>query len=261
MNILKNKFPLIVASFAISLSACTGGNVPSTGTNPGTGTDKASLSGKVTKEDGSPANNATVVLIKKVSGADSDFAIQRSTSDGRYAFSGVGAGNYRVAFVIQTEQERKDKTPIAYDPAGKSGEYFGAITTKAFDYDGDTTKTYQVPDFSVGWISGLSPNKTSFSANDSIKFSWSAVKGNNVKYNVFIKDSNDNAIYKSDDVTGTSFTWSVKKGNQGNFSGKDLGAGTYQYIVNAIFDASNAPDNTPVITYGNTANAMFTVIK
>lgn len=256
LKTLKKFSPIAGIAMLAILTGCPGGNVPTTG-NTGTGT--ASIAGKVTKEDGSPATNATVVLIKKESGVDSDADIQRSDGNGVYSFNKVAAGNYRVAFVIQTEQERKDKTPIAYDPAGKSGQYFGAITTRSFDYNGDTSATYQVPAFNVGWVSNLSPNNTSVSVNGPVNFSWAAVPGTNVKYNVLIKDANDNPFYKSDELTGTSFSWTTLKGNQGNNNGTMATAGKYFYIVNAIFDTTGAPDNSPVITAGNTANASFTL--
>ncbi len=242
---------LAIIATTATLTACPGG-APPTGTG---GNEKASISGTVTKEDGSPAKNATVVLIKKDSDKDSDADIQRSDDKGLYTFSKVAAGNYRVAFVIQTEAERKAGTPIAYDPAGKSGEFFGFITTKNFDYDGDATKTFQVPQFNVGWKAALSPNNTGVDAGGPIKFSWAKAEGAE-KYNVFVKDENDNSFFKSADVTDNSFTWENPKGNQGTNKDKALSKGKYLYLVNVIFKNSG---EGPVLTYGGSANASFTV--
>ncbi len=256
---LKKTSPIVAGLFALLLTACPGGNPPTT-TNPGAGTDLASIAGTVTKEDGTNANNATVVLIKKESGADTDAQIQRTDSNGLYKFTKVAAGNYRVAFVIQTEQERKDKTPIAYDPAGKSGEYFGAITTKNFDYDGDATKTFSVPSFTVGWVSNLKPHNETVDYSNPITVSWSAPKmSQSIQYNVLIKDANDNPFYKSENISASSFTFNpaTTSGNQGANSGKAFEKGKqYLYIVNTIFSGTMSE---PSIAAGNTANANFTL--
>ena len=256
---LKKTSPIIASVFALILTACPGGQVPGTGTTPGTGgTEVASIAGNVTKEDGTMATNATVVLINN--GTSTDEQIQRTGSDGLYKFNKVGAGNYRVAFVIQTEQERKDKTPIAYDANGKSGQYFGAITTKNFDYDGDQTKTFQVPAFNVGWTSMLRPNGDSVDFGNPLTISWEAPKSSgSVDYNVLIKDSNDIPFYKTENQSSTKFVFtpSLTTGNQGNNTGKLFENGKkYYYIVNAVFNDTSSAG--PTIAYGNTANASFT---
>lgn len=258
LKTLKKTSPVMAGIFALILTACPGGNVPNT-VDPGTGSDQASIAGTVTKDDGTKANNATVVLIKKESNVDSDFQIKRTGSDGLYKFTNVPAGNYRVAFVIQTEQERKDKTPIAYDANGKSGEYFGAITTKNFDYDGDSTKTFQVPEFNVGWKSNLSLNGANIDFDQPTTITWSTPKSSgSVDYNVLIKDANDTAFYKSAGGSSTNFTFnpSTTVGNQGNNTGKAMEKNKlYYYIVNATFNETGA---VPSIAYGNTSNGSFT---
>lgn len=251
------KLSLVALSIAaLGLTAC---NPPSGTTTPDTSSSanpnqKASMSGKVVKEDGTPAKNATVVLIQKESGADKDAAIKRTNDAGEYTFEGVVKGEYRVAFVIQTEQERKDKTPIAYDPAGKSGEYFGAITTNSFNYDGDQTKTFQVPSFNVGWVSNLSPNKAEVESGKDVTFTWSTLKDANVKgYNVVVKNDNDNVVFRSAEVTTGKLVWDGKMTD-----GKMIEKGkSYLYIVNAVFNKAASADVYP--TAGNTANATFSV--
>jgi 5-hydroxyisourate hydrolase-like protein (transthyretin family) len=251
------KLSIVALSIAaLGLAAC---NPPSGPTTPGssnapTTTEKASMSGKVVKEDGSPAKNATVVLIQKESGADKDAAIKRTNDAGEYTFEAVAKGEYRVAFVIQTEKERQDKTPIAYDPAQKSGEFFGAITTNSFSYDGDKTKTFQVPSFNVGWMSNLSPNKAEVEAGKDVKFTWSTLKDANVKgYNVVVKNDEDNVVYRSAEVTEGNLVWNGKMTD-----GKMIEKGkSYLYIVNAVFKKPESADVYP--TAGNTANATFSV--
>jgi hypothetical protein len=260
LKTLRKSLPVMAGLSALILTACPGGTPPNTVT-PGSGTDVASISGTVTKEDGSPANNATVVLIKKEGGTDSDSQIVRTGDNGLYSFTKVSAGNYRVAFVIQTEQERKDKTSIAYDPNGKSGQFFGAITTKNFDFDGSANKTFQVPSFNVGWTSQLTPNDASIDFDKDTTFSWNAPKtSGSTEYNILIKDSNDNPFYKSANGSNPSFSLnpSTAKGNQGTNTGKSFEKGkTYYYIVNSTF--SNSGNSEPTIAYGNTANAKFTI--
>lgn len=251
------KLSIVALSIAaLGLAACNPPSGPTTpsGSSTPDQSQKASMSGKVVKEDGTPAKNATVVLIQKESGTDKDAAIKRTNDAGEYTFEAVAKGEYRVAFVIQTEQERKDKTPIAYDPAGKSGEFFGAITTNSFSYDGDQTKTFQVPSFNVGWTSGLTPNKAEVAAGESVNFSWAALKDSNVKgYTVVVKNDNDNVVYRSAELTETKLTWDGKMTD-----GKMIEKGkSYLYIVNAVFNKPASADVYP--TAGNTANATFSV--
>lgn len=260
LKTLKRSLPVMAGLSALLITACPTATPPNT-TTPTGSTETASIAGTVTKEDGSPANNATVVLIKKAGGADSDSQIVRTNDKGLYSFNKVDAGNYRVAFVIQTEQERKDGTPIAYDPNGKTGQYFGAITTKNFDFDGATNKTFQVPSFNVGWVSMLEPNDASIDFERETKFSWSAVKTSaNVEYNLLIKDSDQNNFFKSANSSSTSFSInpSTTKGTESNNKGKSFEKGkTYYYIVNAVF--TNAGASEPTIAAGNTPNAKFTI--
>lgn len=257
LKTLKKSLPVVATLSALLLTACPGGNPPTT-TDPGTGI--ASIAGTVTKEDGSKANNATVVLIQRSGGVDSDAQIVRTGNNGDYKFNNIKAGNYRVAFVIQTQQERENKTPIAYNPTGKSGEYFGAITTENFDYDGDSTKSFQVPEFNVGWVSQLSPHNAAIDFDQDTRFQWNAVKTSSaVEYNVLIKDSDDNPFYKSANSSANFFLLnpSTAKGNQGNNVGKSFEKGkTYYYIVNAVFGNSMVK---PAIAYGNTSNATFSI--
>jgi flagellar hook assembly protein FlgD len=246
---LRKTSPLLIGAILL----ITGCNVPGTSTTPDNKADaKASIFGTVTKEDGSPAKNATIVLIQKVSGADSDLGIVRTDDNGLYAFNKVPKGNYRVAFVIQTETERKNKTPIAYDKANpNTTQYFGAITTKTFDYEGETAASFQVPAFNVGWTSNLS---SEYTTDNKIKFSWSTV-AKAKEYNVIVKDSNDNLFFKSTpNQTETSYTWDGK-GTEGTNKDKSLTAGsTYYFIVNAVF---NETGEGPVISAGNTTNGSF----
>src|SRR5437868_14165870 len=109
---LRKKTTLLIGSFAFALAACTGTNPPTTTDQ---GTEKASIFGTVTKEEGQPAKNATVVLVKKESAGESDQDVVSSNADGLYKFSSVPAGNYRVAFVLQSVTDRKHKTPQAFD--------------------------------------------------------------------------------------------------------------------------------------------------
>jgi hypothetical protein len=249
---LRKKTALFIASFAFALSACTGTNPPTTTDQ---GTEKASIFGTVTKEEGQPAKNATVVLIKKESGGDKDQDVVSTNSDGLYKFSSVPAGNYRVAFVIQPVSDRKNKTPQAFDPNFKTSEYFGAITTKNFDYDGNVNSSFQVPAFNVGWRANLntevSPGR--------VKFTWSAANGA-TGYNVLVKDVNDNPFFKSGTLTGipTEYVWTDMKGNQGGNSGKVAEVGkTYYYIVNVLFETTSTNPSAVTLSYGNSTNGSF----
>jgi hypothetical protein len=241
LNTFKKSIPFVLAGFAVA--SC---NTPGTSTTPDNVADeKASIFGTVTKEDGSPATNATVVLIQKVSEKDSDLGIVRTDGKGLYVFNKVPKGNYRVAFVIQTEADRKAGVPQQYDPAGKTGQYYGFITTKSFAYEGETASSFQVPAFNVGWSAGLKPHKETVSSAGPVNFSWSAAKGAK-EYNVFVKDSNDNKVFQSPNSSATSFSWT----NPNLEKGKD-----YQYIVNVIF---NEPGEGPQIANGGSANGIFT---
>ena len=255
MNLLKKKSLSLglLLVMGISVAGCntpSGTTTPTPGQNSNAG--KAGIIGMVTKADGSVANNATIVLIKKESEKDSDAQILRSNDKGEFIFEKVEKGNYRVAFVIQTEQERKDKTPIAYDPTGKTGDYFGAITTNSFDYDGDKTKTLQIPSFNVGWKSTLSPHNTDVDISKPVKFSWGKVNDGNVKgYNVLIKNSSDNTVFKSAELSAETLEYSLEGDNLKKLEkGKD-----YQYIVNVLF---NKPASADVyLTAGNSPNGLF----
>lgn len=243
-----------------ALTACNPGDLPTNviGTPDNAGAQKASITGTIVKSDSSAAKNATMVIIQKVSGTDKDIQIVRSDSNGIYRFSDLPAGQYRLAFVLQSEQERKDGTTKYYDPTNdeQSAKYFGFITTATFEYDGNTDTAYQVPQMNVGWESALSPHDESVSASSPIKFSWNAAEGA-TGYTVDIRDSSNNPFYKAS-VKTNSFTWSDMKGNQGNNSGKTVSAGqTYYYLIAASLDRSNSGDG-PTPTYGGTALAKFT---
>lgn len=243
-----------------ALTACNPGSLPTDllGVPDGAGAKEASITGTIVKSDDSAAKNATLVLIQKVSGTDEDVQIIRSDSNGIYRFGDLPAGEYRLAFVLQSETERKNGTTKYYDPTGdeQSSQYFGFITTGTFSYDGNSETAYQVPQMNVGWISKLSPHNIAVSAASPIQFSWAAVQGA-TGYTVDIRDSSNNPFYKKA-VSGTSFSWSDLTGNQGNNSGKAVKAGqTYYYLIAAGLDRSGSGDG-PTPTYGGTALAKFT---
>ena len=259
LKTLKKTSPVMAGIFALVLTACPGITPPTT-TDPGTGSEQASISGTVTKDTGSMANNATVVLIKKEGNVDSDFQIKRTDSNGLYKFTNVPAGNYRVAYVVQSEQERKDKTPIGYSSTGNPSEYFGAITTRNFDYNGDSSTTFQIPAFNVGWRANLSPHDASIDFDRPTTITWGSPNNASsaVDYNVLIKDANDNAFYKSAGGSSTNFTFtpSTTIGNQGSNNGKAMERNKlYYYIVNVTFSDTGS---NPSIAYGNTTNGNFT---
>lgn len=240
---LRKKTTLLIGAFVFALAACTTGTPPTTTDQGG---ETASISGTVSKDDG-PGKNATIALVKP-DGNDQD--VVSTNNDGLYKFFKVPAGNYRVAFVIQSVTDRKNKTPQAFDPAFKTSEYFGAITTTNFDYDGNTAKTYTIPAFNVGWKSGID---AAVSAGK-ISFSWNSAKSA-TGYNVLVKDINDIPFFKTATLTDTKYDWTDLKGTEGNNKGKAIESGkTYYFIINALFDSSG---EGPRISYGNTTNGSF----
>lgn len=250
---------------ALTLASCTGLNLPGStgGGGSSTGDERASMTGVVTKADGTAARNATMVLIRRENSADSDFQIVRTDGEGNYRFTGVPAGNYRLAFVLQSEDERKNKTTKYYDRNGEpeadreqTKQFYSFITTANFDYDGDTSSSFLVPKMNVGWVSNLSPHNTTVNARSPIQFSWSPAQ-NVQSYVVDVRDENNNPFYKSPPQTGTSFGWTDLKGNQGNNNGKVVEPGkTYYYLVATILDRPSGTDG-PVPTSGGTALASF----
>lgn len=245
---------------ALILAACNPGSLPgnTVGVPSGSGTQTASITGSVVKADLTPANNATLVLIQRTGNADRDVQIVRTGSDGIYRFTNIPAGQYRLAFVLQTEDERKNNTTKYYSPTDDlASRYFSFITTGDFTYTGTAGSAYQVPQLNVGWVSGLSPHGTSVSGTGPVNFSWAQVQGA-TSYILDIRDSNNNPFYKSNELTGTSFSWSDLKGNQGSNNGVAVRPGTYYYIVNARLNRSNIGTG-PTPTYGGTALASFTV--
>ncbi|HEY9843313.1 MAG: carboxypeptidase-like regulatory domain-containing protein [Candidatus Sericytochromatia bacterium] len=253
----------LVAAAALALAACNPGTLPpnTIGVPPGAGTQKASITGSVVKADLSPARNATLVLIQKTGGADRDVQVVRTDSNGLYRFADIQAGEYRLAFVLQTESERKDPNakPKFYDPAGdpQTAQYFSFITTANFVYGGNSGAAFQVPQMNVGWVSNLSPHATTVDSGKPVSFNWAAVPGA-TNYILDIRDANNNPFYKSGNITGTSFSWSDLRGNQGNNNGVAVKSGTYYYLVNARLNRTSAGEG-PTPNYGGTALAKFTV--
>lgn len=261
-------FKVASLGLAILASAVLTGCDPSgllpgatTGLPVGAGAEDASISGSVVKADGSAAENATMVLIRRANGSDSDTQIVRTDNAGTYRFSGISAGQYRIAFVLQSEAERKNKTTKYYDPANdaQTGRYFSFITTNAFEYMGDTASSYQVPQIDVGWVSSLSPNKEAVNVSSPISFSWGSVDGV-TSYSLDVRDAQNNPFYKSGAINGTSFSWDDLTGNQGANSGKRLVAGQkYFYLVNASLKRDqNVDAGQPTVVSGGTALAEFT---
>ena len=253
----------LAAAAALALAACNPGTLPpnTIGVPPGAGTQKASITGSVVKADLSPARNATLVLIQRTGGTDRDVQVIRTDSNGLYSFSNIPAGEYRLAFVLQTESERKDPNakPKLYDPAGdpQTAQYFSFITTGNFNFGGTSNASFQVPQMNVGWVSNLDPHAKTVDGQAPIRFSWSPVPGA-TNYILDIRDSNNNPFYKSGNINGTNFSWSDLKGNQGNNNGVAVRPGVYYYIVNARLNRTNAGEG-PTPNYGGTALASFTV--
>lgn len=256
LNTLKKSSIYIGLSVMLALAACTTptSTTPS-GTNGATvSTETASIAGTVTKDGKAPGKNASVVLIMKKAGTDEDAQVVRTKDNGEFSFAKVEKGNYRVAFTLATELERKDKSPIFYNPKdGYTSDFYSFVTTRNFDYDGDAKKTFQVPAYNVGWKSELAPFDKSFKANTDIVFSWAAANGAK-SYNVLVQDSQYNQVFKTKELTDTTFTWS------GSESSSVLKAGsTYYFLVNVTFDTSSADATSPVLTYGGSALSKFTI--
>ncbi len=256
---------LALASAAI-LAACTPGSLPggTIGLPDGAGAEDASIAGSLIKSPSETAKNATMVLIQRLNSKDSDYQIVRTDGNGQYRFKDIPAGTYRLAFVLQSESERKDGNAKFYDNPDEpdadrkqSREFFSFITTAPFEYDGNSSASYSVPRLNVGWDSGLEPRNKSVSANSPISFSWNAVDGAK-NYVVDIRDSQNNSFYKSSQLTGTSFSWSDMKGNQGDNANKKVKSGeTYLFLIAANLDrAANNDGPTPIS--GGTALAKFT---
>ncbi len=246
------------------LTSCNPGDLPAgtIGVPDGAGAEDASISGLVVKADGTPANNATMVLIQRQNGSDSDRQIVRTDSAGTYRFTDIGAGTYRIAFVLQSQLARENGETKFYDPTEdpQTARFFSFITTSPFEYDGNTASSFQVPRMDVGWVSSLSPHDTTVNANSPINFSWGAVEGA-VSYSLDVRDSENNPFYKSGAINGTSFTWDDLTGNQGNNTGERVNPGErYVYLVTASLKRdANVDANQPTVNFGGTALASFTV--
>ncbi|MGV3524693.1 MAG: carboxypeptidase-like regulatory domain-containing protein [Candidatus Sericytochromatia bacterium] len=258
---LKTLSLAVAGALALALAACNPGSLPGnvSGLPDGAGSQQASITGSVVKSDNSTAQNATMVIIQRVNGADRDVQIVRTDSNGQFRFSGIPAGEYRLAFVLQSESERKEGATKYYDPVAdlQTAQYFSFITTGNFNYDGNSSTSFQVPQLNVGWVSNLDPHNETVDADESIAFNWSPVDGA-TSYIVDIRDSNNNPFYKSPAVTTNRFIWSDLRGNQGSNSGQEVRPGqTYYYIVNATLSRANTGDG-PTPTYGGTALAKFT---
>lgn len=246
----------------LGVSACSPTQPGNTiGIPVGAGVQKASISGSVVKGNQSPAENATLVLIQRIGQQDRDVQIVRSDNAGGFRFNDVSAGEYRVAFVLQTESERKDPQNPAkrYDPEKDpaTGQSFSFITTGNFVFNGTTTSSIQVPQFNTGWSTHLEPHNKSVANNQPIRFSWGSATGAQ-SYSLDIRDGNNNAFYKSPDISGTTFTWSDLTGNQGNNQGVKLRTGTYYYVVNAKLNG-NSSTSSPAPQSGGAALAQFSV--
>lgn len=245
------------------LSSCDPGLLPggTSGLPAGTGAEDASISGSVVKADGSAAKNATMVLIRRANSVDSDAQIVRTDDAGTYRFKGIAAGQYRIAFVLQSEAEREKKTTKYYDPAGdeQTGRFFSFVTTNSFDYTGTTSSSYQVPQIDVGWVSSLSPHKEAVNISSPISFSWGKVEGI-TSYSLDVRDAQNNPFYKSGPINDNKFSWNDLTGNQGANSGKRLVAGQkYYYLVNASLKRDqNVDPGQPTVVSGGTALAEFT---
>lgn len=241
-------FGLVSAAAALFLTSCEG--LPTDLIGSVGGDENANVAGTVTK-DGSGANpgtNATVALIQRLNGSDSDLQIKRTDGSGKYGFTGVPAGEYRVAFLLQSEAARKNKDPQYFaDNPEQSGKFFAFVSTNSFDYDGNKEGVFRIPDFNVGWDNNLQPaDGVTQSANGSMTFSWSAAP-NAASYNLEILDGNGNSFHKSPTTNSTSYTW--------NKSGAS--AGTYFYRVNVVFKDNPSESIFPV--QGGTALFKMTL--
>lgn len=244
------------------LSACNPGEMPgnTVGLPPGAGTERASITGSIVKSRQEAAQNATSVLIQRTNGQDRDVQIVRTDNNGLFRFTNVSAGDYRLAFVLQSQSEREQGEPKYYDPVKdpQTGQYFAFITTNNFTFRGDSSASYQIPQMNVGWVSNLQPHDTTVNASGPIEFSWNAVEGAS-GYTVDIRDRNNNPFYKSNELTDTRFSWQDLRGNQGSNQDQAVRAGeTYYYLIAATLNRGNTSIDGPTVTSGGTALAKFT---
>lgn len=255
LNTLKKSSIYIGLSVMLALAACTTPTATTPSGSPNgaaVSTETASIAGTVTKDGKAPGKNASVVLIMKKADTNEDAQIVATKENGEFSFSKVEKGNYRVAFTLATQLERKASARIFYDPKdGYTSDYYSFVTTRNFDYDGDVKKTFQVPAYNVGWKSELAPFDKSFKAGEDIKFSWAAAAGAK-SYNVLVQDDQFNQVFKSKELSDTSFTLTsadatLKSGNK------------YYFLVNVTFDTSTADATSPVLTYGGSALSKFTI--
>ncbi|PIQ23374.1 hypothetical protein COW36_03095 [bacterium (Candidatus Blackallbacteria) CG17_big_fil_post_rev_8_21_14_2_50_48_46] len=248
----------------LAISACSPGTLPGNtiGVPVGSGSQKASISGSVVKTNLTPAENATLVLIQRIGQEDRDVKIVRSDNRGEYRFNDVIAGEYRLAYVLQSESERKDpKSPAKrYDPEKDppTGQYFSFISTDNFIFNGNANSSIQVPQINIGWNTSLVPNHVTVANNQAITFSWGSAVGA-LFYSLDIRDSNNNAFYKSPEISGNSFNWGDLTGNQGSNKGVKLHSGVYYYLVNARLSNTTGSTSQPTPHAGGTALAQFTV--
>lgn len=259
LNTLKKSSIYIGLSVMLALAACTTptATTPTASPNGTVSTETASIAGSVTKDGKAPGKNASVVLVVRESGKDTDSQIVRTKENGEFSFAKVDKGNYRVAFLLATELERKDPSyHTMYNPQdGYTSDYYSFVTTRNFDYDGDVKKTFQVPSYNVGWKSELAPFDKSFKAGDDIAFSWAKAEGAK-SYNVLVQNSSFNKVFQSKDAPDNSFTWS------GADNSSILKAGeTYYFFVNVIFDTTSAPAGSPVLNNGGSALSKFSISK
>lgn len=259
LNTLKKSSIYIGLSVMLALAACTTPTATTPSSNPSgtpTATETASIAGTVTKDGQAPGKNASVVLIMKKADTNEDAQIVRTKDNGEFSFAKVEKGNYRVAFTLATESERKASARIFYDPKdGYTSDYYSFVTTRNFDYDGDVKKTFQIPNYNVGWKSELAPFDKTFKSGEDITFSWAKASGAK-SYNVLVQDDQFNQVSKTGELTDTSFVWSASD------VADTLKAGqTYYFLVNVTFDTSSADATSPVLTYGGSALSKFSYSK
>jgi hypothetical protein len=248
----------------LTISGCGTGTLPGNtiGVPLGSGSQKASISGSVVKSNLTPVENATMVLIQRIGQEDRDVQIVKSDNRGEYRFNDVIAGEYRLAYVLQSESERKDpKSPAKrYDPAKEpsTGQYFSFVSTDNFLFNGNANSSIQVPQINVGWSTNLVPNNSTVASNQPITFSWGSAAGA-MFYSLDIRDGNNNSFYKSPEILGNSFNWTDLTGNQGSNNGVKLRSGVYYYLVNARLSATTGTTSLPTPHAGGTALAQFIV--
>jgi hypothetical protein len=164
----------------------------------------------------------------------------RTSPDGRYRFSNLGAGNYRVRFSL-SEDDSVNYLMEYHKAETRTTQFFHQITSQTIGYDGATARTIEVSPFIVGWNSNLQPPDGEVNLDRILTFSWNAPPRAK-SYQLEIYTASGAPFFRSETLTKTEFDYSNPKRNLGSFNGQVFAKGqTYQYRIRVELEPGTSP--------------------